>query len=352
MASIADVIAVMRSVDGLLPSNDGLKWFNRLYLMVTQQINAQPPPNGWEDATWPTRLDIVFAKFYFAAIVGALEQNADTASSWDALFEARARAGVDRIQFALAGMNAHINHDLALALLQTDDQLHLAPALPSPEHDDYEHVNGLLEEVLPSALNFLATGIVGELAQDTGTAGRLLAIWNVRAARDLAWDFADHLRNLGGVSRDLALEGQDKLTGVIGRSLLLPLSEQGSSHAETKIGACAGTGSNNRNFSVPGAVRRGIGIVVNARPYGVHPCPRMPEFLSTLQTDVVGPLLDREHTAQSAVMTTEGNLENPKQEFHKSCVCCRRSQLPLASNHSRRECTLARASAIEQSAAP
>ena len=101
--------------------------------------------------------------------------------------------------------------------------MHLTPALQSPEHDDYEHVNGLLEEVLPSALDLLATGIVGELPQDTGKVGRLLAIWNVRAARDLAWDFADHLRNLGGVSRDLALEGQDKLTGVIGRSLLLPL---------------------------------------------------------------------------------------------------------------------------------
>ncbi|HEY6303195.1 MAG TPA: DUF5995 family protein [Terriglobales bacterium] len=220
-ASIADVVALMERIDGLLPSNDGLKWFNRLYLMVTQQIDAQPPPNGWEDATWLTRLDVVFAGFYFAAIAGALEQMADTPSSWDVLFEARNMSGVDRIQFALAGMNAHINHDLALALLQTDDELHLRPAVQSPEHDDYEHVNGLLEAVLPSALNFLGTGIIGELSQDTGRVGRLLAIWNVRAARDLAWDFADHLRNLGNASRDVALEAQDQLTGVIGRSLLL-----------------------------------------------------------------------------------------------------------------------------------
>jgi hypothetical protein len=222
-ASIADVIAVMQTIDGLLPGNDGLKWFNKLYLMVTQEIDSQSPPNGWENAAWLTRLDVVFAGFYFAAIAGALGQNAGTASSWDALFAERARAGVDRMQFALAGMNAHINHDLALALLQTNDELHLTPALQSPEHDDYEHVNGLLEQVLPAVLNLLATGIVGEVAQDTGKIGRLLAIWNVRAARELAWDFADHLQNLGGVTRDLALEGQDKLTGVIGRSLLLPL---------------------------------------------------------------------------------------------------------------------------------
>lgn len=221
-AAIADVLVGMQSIDGLLPSSDGLKWFNKLYLIVTQRIDLQPPPNGWEDATWLTRLAVVFANFYFRAIAGALEQNPDIASSWRALFEARNKTGVDRIQFALAGMNAHINHDLALALLQTNDELHMTPALESPEHDDYEQVNGLLEQVLPSALNLLAAGIVGELAQDTGKVGRLLAIWNVRAARDLAWDFAGHLRNLEGASRTLALEAQDRLSGVIGRTLLLP----------------------------------------------------------------------------------------------------------------------------------
>jgi len=222
-ASIADVIAVMQSIDELLPGDDGLKWFNKLYFMVTQQIDTQPAQNGWKDAAWLTHLDVVFAGFYFAAIAGALQQDPNTASSWDALFEARNRARVDRIQFALAGMNAHINHDLALALLQTDDDLNLTPALQSPEHDDYENVNGLLEQVLPQALKFLAAGIVGELAQDTGKVGQLLAIWNVRAARDLAWDFSDHLRDLPGIARGFALDAQDKLTGVIGRTLLLPV---------------------------------------------------------------------------------------------------------------------------------
>jgi len=160
--------------------------------------------------------------FIFAAIASELGESADTASSWQALFEARHRGGIDRIQFALAGMNAHINHDLSLALLATDKEMHLTPTLESPEHDDYEQVNSLLAKVLPVALNFLAVDITGELAQDTGKIGRLLAIWNVSVARDLAWDFADHLRGLGGVSRDTALDAQDKLSGVIGRSLLLP----------------------------------------------------------------------------------------------------------------------------------
>ncbi len=219
VTTIADVITTMEAVDNLLTGNDGLKWFNLLYLQVTRQVDSRPP-NSWQDATWLTRLDVVFAGFYFHAIADWLQNSSNAASSWSVLFESRFTAGIDRIQFALAGMNAHINHDLALVLLQTDAELTLVPDINSPEHNDYEQVNSLLEAELPQALQFLATGIIGQLAQDTGKIGRLLAIWNVRAARDLAWNFADYLRPLTGVSREFALATQDQLTGVIGRSLL------------------------------------------------------------------------------------------------------------------------------------
>lgn len=220
-AAIPDVMATMQAMDNALPNGDGLKWFNLLYLNVTQQVDTQPPPGGWENPLWLSRLDVVFAQMYFSAVANWLENAGDVPSSWKALFEARFTAGIDRIQFALAGMNAHINHDLALALLQTDAEMNLVPQKNSPEQDDFERVNGILEAVLPQALQFLATGIVGELAEDTGKIGRFLAIWNVRAARDLAWDFADHLCPLSGVTRDVALATQDQITGVLGRSLLL-----------------------------------------------------------------------------------------------------------------------------------
>jgi hypothetical protein len=217
---IDGVIAAMQSIDTLLPGNDGLKWFNLLYLLVTKEVRDHPPANGPSDPVWLRRLDVVFASFYFRAIASFLNQ-APTPSSWQALFEVRHRPDIDRIQFALAGMNAHINRDLSLALLQTDDELHLVPSLSSPQHGDYERVNDLLEAVLPQALQFLATGVLGELAQDSGKIGRLLAIWDVRVARDLAWDFADHLRNLSGPAREFALKIQDKFTGALGRTLLL-----------------------------------------------------------------------------------------------------------------------------------
>jgi hypothetical protein len=218
-ATIADVIATMKSIDALLPNNDGLKWFNRLYLMVTDQVNVSPPGGAWQNPAWLNHLDVVFARLYFEALVDFLARRGVSAA-WTALFEARFNSGIDRIQFALAGMNAHINHDLALALLRTDADLNLVPACDGPEHRDYESVNSLLNTLMPTVLTMLATDTLGLLAEDTGKIGRILAFWNICRARDLAWDFADHLRDLSGVAYDTALTMQDSLAGALGRAIL------------------------------------------------------------------------------------------------------------------------------------
>jgi hypothetical protein len=219
-ATIDDVLRKMQQINELLADEDGLKWFNRLYMMVTKEVDVNPPAGGWKDSDWLLRLDVVFAGFYFRAIAGFLDGSSDTASSWKAMMETRYAAGIDRIQFALAGMNAHINHDLALALLETDRQRSIVPNYASPQHVDYEAVNGLLNRVMPAALQMLAVGILGMAAQDTGKIGRVLAFWNICRARDLAWDFADHLRGLDGARLAVALAAQDQMTGVVGRAIL------------------------------------------------------------------------------------------------------------------------------------
>ncbi len=219
--SIDEVIQWMEKLDSALASNDGLRWFNLLYLKVTQQVRDMPPQKGWQDPAWLARLDVIFANLYFAALANFLAGK-PVPSSWQALFEARERAGIDRIQFALAGMNAHINHDLSFALLRIDDEMHQGFNSNTPEHQDYEHVNGLLEAVLPQVLQFLATGVLGQIIEDTDKIGKLLAVWNVRVARDLAWNFAEHLHGLSGLRRNFAIKSQDKFTGAIGRMLLVP----------------------------------------------------------------------------------------------------------------------------------
>src|SRR3984885_8804630 len=168
--TIEQVIEIMQQIDDCIPNDDGLKWFNRLYLAVTRQVDLQPV-GDWKDPSWLIDLDVVFAGFYLRALAGFLSGDPSVPSSWTAMLEARYRTGVDRIQFALAGMNAHINHDLALALLSTDAELSTVPATGSPEFADYQSVNGLLKTVMPSALTMLATDTLGVLARDTGKVG-------------------------------------------------------------------------------------------------------------------------------------------------------------------------------------
>jgi hypothetical protein len=219
-ATIDDVIAMMERIDAALANDDGLKWFNRLYLSVTQKVDGAPPTGGWKDAAWLLTLDVVFAGLYFKAVAGYLNGENGVPSSWQALMESRKKAGVDRIQFALAGMNAHINHDLAFALLTTDVQRGVVPAVGSPQYLDFEAVNGLLQALMPQTLTMLATDTLGVLAQDTGKVGRLLAFWDICKARELAWNFANYLRGVPAPAQILAAGAQDQMTGVVGRAIL------------------------------------------------------------------------------------------------------------------------------------
>jgi hypothetical protein len=217
--TIADVIAHMEAIDALRPVNDGLKWFNQLYMLVTKQVDLNPPGGAWKSPIWLAKLDVVFAGLYFSAVAGFVSGQT-VPKAWQALLEGRYATGIDRIQFALAGLNAHINHDLALALLTTDAALNVVPGPNSLEYADYEAVNGLLRDVTPAALMALAKDTLGVLAQDTGKIGRILSFWDLVAARQAAWAFANHLRGLSGLARTAALAAQDGLTGTIGRAIV------------------------------------------------------------------------------------------------------------------------------------
>jgi hypothetical protein len=224
-ATVPQVVERMRAIDAALPDDDGLKWFNVLYRMVTEGVAAAPAATAWADGPWLERLDVIFAGLYFEAIGLWLQDRPRCPRAWVALFEARRKPGVARLQFALAGMNAHINRDLAVALVRTCEASGAGPRRPSPQHDDYEQVNGLLESVESAAVVKLATGLVSEVANDLGRVDDVLAMWKIRAARDAAWTNAEVLWNLRALP-PLAtsyLATLDRMTGFAGRGMLMPL---------------------------------------------------------------------------------------------------------------------------------
>ncbi|MBV9281303.1 MAG: hypothetical protein JOZ41_14580 [Chloroflexi bacterium] len=223
--TIQEVLEVLQRLDAALSPRDGVKWFNLLYVMVTRAVYGKPASGSWADERWLTQLDVFFARLYFDALSRSYTNPASVPRAWAALFESRYAGDIMRAQFALAGMNAHINHDLPLALVQTGEALDITPARGTPEYRDYETVNGIIDGLEPGALQYLATGIVGEVAEDLNCLGRVLSNWNVIAARDTAWTNAEVLWQVRDLppARDGLLLSLDRLTGFAGRGLLVPV---------------------------------------------------------------------------------------------------------------------------------
>jgi hypothetical protein len=196
-----------------------------LYLKVTEAVLENPPATGWSSPAWLTRLDIIFAGLYFDAIGKWILDPTSAPRAWRVLLDARHRSNILRVQFALCGMNAHINRDLQLAVVQTGQELNIEPQINSPEHDDFERVNSILKIVEDQVLPVIATGIIGEIEQSLGQLDNILALWSVSVARENAWLNAMLLWAVRDIPflRNAKLSESDHITGALGRALIIPV---------------------------------------------------------------------------------------------------------------------------------
>jgi Family of unknown function (DUF5995) len=189
VGTIDDVIAQMERIDASLPYKDGVAYFNRLYLQVTMSVLAASQNTTFEDPAFLDLLDVVFAGLYFDA-EATLASGAPCPAAWRPLIEERA-APREPIQFALAGMNAHINHDLPLAVVQTCQQLGIAVDDDSPQHADYERVNAILATVETQVAGWFDSGLIADVEDVVPQhVANALAMWSVVTAREIAWDHA------------------------------------------------------------------------------------------------------------------------------------------------------------------
>ena len=140
------------------------------------------------------------------------------------MLRARHDRKLARIQFALAGMNAHINHDLPVALGRLAEPDGRFPSRDGMRYADYRHVNEILEQVEGSVRAVLVTGLLGEIDQTLGDLDDVLAMWKIRNAREAAWTNGEvlwHLRGTPLLGREF-LARLDSMTGFASRGLLLP----------------------------------------------------------------------------------------------------------------------------------
>jgi Family of unknown function (DUF5995) len=210
----------MEAIDASLPTADSVAWFNKLYLAVTRAVHGKLAEATFADPRFLARLDVVFANLYFRA----LDAGKDAPRAWAPLVQCRRRKGIAPIQFALAGMNAHINYDLPAALAQTCRELGVDLFRARRQRRDYESVNTILERSEAKVKRWFATDFVGVVDVALGDVDDRIAMWKVTRARDAAWANAQTLTALGSpLLRRRYLETLDRTVGFAGRGLLVPL---------------------------------------------------------------------------------------------------------------------------------
>ncbi|MFJ4921756.1 DUF5995 family protein [Streptomyces sp. NPDC088725] len=227
--SLDRVVARLRALRAEWPVTDGVAVFNRVYLSVTEEIARQIDAGSFAERGPATTLDVLFAERYLSVAEG-MANGLRAPACWWPLFRRRDHPDVLPLQFALAGINAHIGHDLALAVVDTCAALDCEPAELA---GSFDQVGGVLrrleerirEEVMPGPdLLELAepfTHLVGswslERARQAAWASALL-LWRLRAVPALAARFTDRLdAGVGAVGHRLVTPWRlsaQQLTGI------------------------------------------------------------------------------------------------------------------------------------------
>jgi hypothetical protein len=222
VSTVAAAIAAMQAIDAALPTADGVACFNRMYLDVTQQVDAEIGKGTFDDPAFVGQLDVVFANLYLAAVSAYDGSAAQVPAAWRPLFAARSTPGITEIQFALAGMNAHINHDLPLAVVRTCAALQTAPDDGS-HHADYQKVDALLDAAEQSVRQSFESSQVRGADHDVQGVLDLVCNWGMNSARDVAWDTGLALwrtRHIDTVE-DLLMGGLAETVAMASRCLLV-----------------------------------------------------------------------------------------------------------------------------------
>jgi hypothetical protein len=210
--TVVDAMAARRFDDG-----DGVRYFHEVYTDVTRAVAQRVAAGGFEDLPFMVALDVEFAGLYLQA----LDAPATAPRAWRVLFDRR-RDKLAPLRLALAGMNAHINRDLAVALDTTWTRLGGSLDRNSPRCRDYLAINDILSARMASAKVELFSRIDRIADAALGPVDDLLEVWSITAARDNAWSAGVALHKLGpGEAKDAALQAIDRTASLIGRLLLL-----------------------------------------------------------------------------------------------------------------------------------
>ncbi|MFI5937631.1 DUF5995 family protein [Actinoplanes sp. NPDC051494] len=224
-ATIADVLDMLTRTQAIMdllppPASNRVAAFNSLYFTITARVGAALTGPEVRDPVFLEMLDVEFAKRYFIALRMWGEEDHGTPDAWEVLFRRAQDERVSRLAAAVLGVNAHINHDLALALVATWERLGTPPGAEA--HPDYLLINKIFYREIPHLRRRYASRWQLRLDDLAGE----LDDWSQRvlvaATRAHAWDQGRRLWELRHEDKDLekARLLMDRASAYVGEMLI------------------------------------------------------------------------------------------------------------------------------------
>jgi hypothetical protein len=221
---LSRLISAQAVLDGLppTPALNRVGAFNSLYYTITDRIASELSGPRVTEPGFLELLDVEFAKRYFVALkLWGDDEDTMTPEAWEVLFRRGADDRVSRLAAAMLGVNAHINFDLAMALIATWRQLDTGPG--DEIHPDYLLINKIFYDQIPGLRRRYST----PWQLDLDTLCGKLDDWSqdllVLGTRAMAWEQAERVWALRHDAEDYAHAQlvMDRTTALLGETIIL-----------------------------------------------------------------------------------------------------------------------------------
>lgn len=223
LSTVDEVATLLERLEAhCLPVRDHRGVFATAYLQITRAIRAEIEAGGFQDPRWATAYLVRFGDLYRRALLAYESGRLDEVpKSWRLAFDAACEGRGLVLQHLLLGINAHINHDLALALTEVGID-------PERErkYSDHVRVNEVLDratEQLKSQVSMMYAPLLERIDWLGGRLDDDLVRFSIPRARDHAWGFAVAIAGAKTQSeRALLYRSLDEQAAVLAQLILAP----------------------------------------------------------------------------------------------------------------------------------
>ena len=214
-------------VDGLseleraaLARHDRRAVFLTVYGQMSREMKRLLEARAFRDNDWVARYTIGFANFYREAY-DAYDDGAPVAKSWRIAFDTAKEGTALVSQDVLLGINAHINHDLALALEQITIDPHREDRLA--DHTAVNEVLRTLTDAVSERVSELYAPGLAAVDTHAGTFDEEISNFSLAIARENAWEAAVALANArADIERSVIKRLLDVRASAVAHLILVP----------------------------------------------------------------------------------------------------------------------------------